>query len=391
MQEPEGLYSGPTARTSLRSLSGSARRGRRDRWCRHLAPTGIGSTSSFTGDAVTVVGFVENPPISTTSSSCLARAPAVQEHGHGAAATTTNWAPTPSTFARHVSVTLRGAVRSRGHDESATAAPLVLRRHASFMVLVSLVAAAAFVVVAQRRLRQLGMLAAIGATERHLRLVMMAHGLAVGVVAAVAGNAGLAGWFVSGPRLETAAQHRMDAADIPWSVVAGGTLLALFTTTAAAWWPARAVGADPDHSGAVGRPPRPKRVHRSAVAAVAFLAVASPALPSASTARATPMPLRSSPVSSWSLSGSCSSVRSPFVASRPLRRGRLCAARLAVRDLGRYQARAGAALAAISLGLGIAFAVIIVATASAAPCELAATLSDRQPLMRLSDSEPSPS
>ena len=34
------------------------------------------------------------------------------------------------------------------------------------LLLVSLVAAASFVVIAQRRLRQLGMLAAVGATER---------------------------------------------------------------------------------------------------------------------------------------------------------------------------------------------------------------------------------
>jgi len=40
-----------------------------------------------------------------------------------------------------------------------------------FMLLASLVAAAGFAVIAQRRLRQLGMLAAIGATEKHLRLV----------------------------------------------------------------------------------------------------------------------------------------------------------------------------------------------------------------------------
>jgi putative ABC transport system permease protein len=38
--------------------------------------------------------------------------------------------------------------------------------------------------------------------------------------------------------------------------------------------------------------------------------------------------------------------------------------RVALRDLGRYQARSGAALAAISLALGIPIAIILVATAA---------------------------
>jgi putative ABC transport system permease protein len=57
------------------------------------------------------------------------------------------------------------------------------------LLLVALIAAAGFVVVAQRRLRQLGMLAAIGATQRHLRLVLLANGATVGAIAAVAGTA----------------------------------------------------------------------------------------------------------------------------------------------------------------------------------------------------------
>jgi putative ABC transport system permease protein len=63
------------------------------------------------------------------------------------------------------------------------------------------------------------------------------------------------------------------------------------------------------------------------------------------------------------------------------------AARLALRDLARYQARSGAALAAISLALGIAVATVI----SAAAAEHTAgegNLSDRQLLFRIGDAEP---
>ncbi len=80
-----------------------------------------------------------------------------------------------------------------------------------FLLLASLVAAAGFAVVAQRRLRQLGMLAAIGATEKHLRLVLLANGAIVGAIAAVVGTTvGLAAWVVFAPTLESAVRppHR---------------------------------------------------------------------------------------------------------------------------------------------------------------------------------------
>jgi putative ABC transport system permease protein len=77
------------------------------------------------------------------------------------------------------------------------------------LVFIGLVSVAGFSVMAQRRLRALGMLSAIGATERHLRLVMTTGGLAVGVVAALAGAAaGLAAWFAYVPALQQAAGHK---------------------------------------------------------------------------------------------------------------------------------------------------------------------------------------
>ena len=52
------------------------------------------------------------------------------------------------------------------------------------LAFIGLVSVASFSVMAQRRRRALGMLGAIGATERNLRLVMIAGGLAVGATAA---------------------------------------------------------------------------------------------------------------------------------------------------------------------------------------------------------------
>jgi len=67
------------------------------------------------------------------------------------------------------------------------------------LILVSLVAATSFMVLAQRRQRQLGMLAAIGAAEKHLVWVMLANGTIVGGVAAIIGaTLGLLGWIAIG-------------------------------------------------------------------------------------------------------------------------------------------------------------------------------------------------
>jgi putative ABC transport system permease protein len=54
------------------------------------------------------------------------------------------------------------------------------------LLFVGMIAAAAFTVLAQRRLRALGMVSALGATDRNVRLVMIANGAVVGALAALA-------------------------------------------------------------------------------------------------------------------------------------------------------------------------------------------------------------
>src|SRR4029078_9060674 len=92
----------------------------------------------------------------------------------------------------------------RGSDVSGAAETLAMFSVATvFLLLAALVAAAGFAVVAQRRLRQLGMLAAIGATPKHIRLVLMWNGALIGTIGALIGTiAGLALWIVLAPTLE---------------------------------------------------------------------------------------------------------------------------------------------------------------------------------------------
>ena len=112
-------------------------------------------------------------------------------------------------------------VSSRGDaPEDLIAAMLVLVATTVVLLLVALIAAASFTVIAQRRLPQLGMMAAVGASEKHLRLTMIATGTVTGIVSALAGAAiGLVGWVVLAPSMAGAVGYRIDALNIPWWLV----------------------------------------------------------------------------------------------------------------------------------------------------------------------------
>src|SRR5438270_8800641 len=122
----------------------------------------------------------------------------------------------------------------------AGAALVVLALATMGLLFVGLVAVAGFTVVAQRHLRALGMLASLGANQRHVRLVMVANGGAVGLAGALAGTiAGVGGWIALAPSMEAVVGHRIDRFDIPWWGVAAAVCLAVVTALSAAWWPAR--------------------------------------------------------------------------------------------------------------------------------------------------------
>src|SRR5262249_503504 len=161
----------------------------------------------------------------------------------------------------------------RGNDVSSAAQTLAKFSVATvFLLLASLVAAAGFAVVAQRRLRQLGMLAAVGATQKHVRPVLLANGAVVGGIAAGLGTvAGLGLWLVFAPMLETAVNHRIDRLALPWGLIGAAGLLAIVGASAAAWWPGRAIARLPVVLALSGRPPKPRPAPHSAIAAAALL------------------------------------------------------------------------------------------------------------------------
>ncbi len=125
------------------------------------------------------------------------------------------------------------------------------------MLLIALVGIGGFTVLAQRRLRAIGMLAAQGATERHIRLVMWANGAATGVVGAVAGlGLGFLAWLAYRPQAENSAHHLMGVFQLPWTVIGISMALAVIATCFAASRPAKAIAKTPVVAALAGRPAR---------------------------------------------------------------------------------------------------------------------------------------
>jgi putative ABC transport system permease protein len=342
---------------------------------------GLGQRFDLDGRDRTVVGLVENPSdlgsefaLASPSDRDLAEEVTILVGGTGGS----EQAQALQDFgAEKLGGDAEITSRSDANEEVVVAA-IVLGTDMVALLLVSLVATAGFAALAQRRSRQLGMLGAIGATEDHLRLVVVASGAVIGVVAAVIGAAlGVATWIAAASRMEEAVGHRIDPLHMPWWVVAAAMALATIAATAAAWWPARAVARLPVTSALSGRPPRPQPVHHSATLAGLLVAVGVVCLTLAERSNAGLLAAGAVATVAGVLLASPLAIRLVAGGVRRLP----FAVRLPLRDLGRHQARSGAALAAISLTLGIPVAIVVAATAAESAAARSGNLSDRQLLV----------
>jgi len=232
------------------------------------------------------------------------------------------------------------------------------------MLLIALVSVGGFTVLAQRRLRAIGMVESMGATDQNVRLVMRANGVFVGVVGALAGLIlGFLAWLAYRPEAESSAHHLIGIFALPWNVIAPSMALAVLATFFAAGRPARTIAKVPVVSALSGRPAPPKQLRRSAVPGVVVLVIA---------------------FFLFGVSGSAHNgggapelvlgfvfliagiiLFSPMALALLAKVGRRApvASRLALRDLSRYRARSGSALAAISIGVVIAVMICVVAAA----------------------------
>jgi putative ABC transport system permease protein len=233
------------------------------------------------------------------------------------------------------------------------------------LVFIGLVSVAGFTVIAQRRLRALGMISALGATERHVRLVMMANGAAVGLTAAVIGAiVGFGAWFAYVPSLETDSAHRIDPLNLPWWVIAAGAALAVVTSVLAAGRPARTMARVPVVAALSGRPAVPKGVRRSALPGLALLIGGVVCLPFSGGWGG------NSGIDALLDLGGLVGIVAGIVLLAPACVAVLTAGagpwapvavRIALRDLVRQRARSGAAVAAVSFAVFLAMLIGIVA------------------------------
>jgi putative ABC transport system permease protein len=233
------------------------------------------------------------------------------------------------------------------------------------MVLIALVAVGGFTVLAQRRLRALGMLASNGATDHHVALVMRANGVIVGAVGSLVGVAlGVVAWLAYRPHLQSSAGHVIGTWALPWLVILLAVVLGLAATYFAASRPARAITRVSVVTALSGRPPPPAQLHRSALPGVVLLVIAFVILGYSGGQATGSGGLRLLVLGLLALVPAVI-LLSPLFLSVLARLGARAPVpvRLALRDLDRYRARSGSALAAISLGVLISVLIIIVAAA----------------------------
>jgi putative ABC transport system permease protein len=233
------------------------------------------------------------------------------------------------------------------------------------MLLISLVSIGGFTVLAQRRMRSIGMLESIGATDRHVRLVVSTNGTVVGIAGAILGFiVGFAGWLAYRPSFEASAHHLVGVFALPWLVVILSMVLAVVAAYFASSRPARAVTKVPIVHALSGRPAPPRQIHRSALPGIVLLVAAflllgySGGTGGGNGSGGAPELLLGLVLLMPGLI-----LLAPFFLSLTERVSRHSpiAAKLALRDLARYRARSGSALAAISIGVLISVIVVLAA------------------------------
>jgi putative ABC transport system permease protein len=230
---------------------------------------------------------------------------------------------------------------------------------------IGLVAVAGFTVLAQRRLRSLGMLSSLGATDKNIRLVMVANGAVVGVSGALAGALiGIAAWIAYAPHFGPSADHLVVWTSMPWWLVATAILLAIVTAILASRRPARAVAEVPVVAALSGRPVEPKEGHRTPRLGLAILGLGILLLAFSGGFNAGGSSANLDMIAGLLATIAGLVLLAPVVIGRldPVARRVPVSARIALRDLARYRARSGAALAATSLAVLIAMLIALLAT-----------------------------
>ena len=184
-------------------------------------------------------------------------------------------APTydPNSGIQAISIQSRegGRLRNIGGDASST---MILVIGTLALVEAALVASAAFAVSIRRRQRELGLLAASGATPRQLAGTVLAEAMILGLLAAVAGIlVGLALSFGLSPFLDTLTQRRNPSIIVDLGGLAGPAVIGFAAAVIAALVPSRTVARVPVLVSLSGRRPPEHPARRTLRVGLAVVAV----------------------------------------------------------------------------------------------------------------------
>ena len=221
------------------------------------------------------------------------------------------------------------------------------------LVVMAIVASAAFAVGARRQIHTLGLLSASGAPPAALRRAVLLQGTVTGAVASALGAAlGLIGAAVAVPVLEDAMDRTLPALRVHPLDVAVPIALGIAAATAAAWMPARSAGRVPVLAALAGRRPSgrvPAALPRAGAGAVA---AGTAALALWSRLAEAPWGVGVAAALVVLLGGT---ALAPWVVSHtePLARRLRGGARVAARGLARHRLRSGAVVAAIMAPAGL--------------------------------------
>ncbi len=349
-QEPNGPFGGPTLALDSGSFPHGANEVAVTAGAQRLFDLRLGNEWQIAGRTLRVVGIVENPNNLTDDFGLLAP----------------GQLPAPSRIALLFNGK-RGAFTPPADaavdmyfytpQANFAADAIVLVAGALGLMFIGLLASAGFAVLAQRRLRAIGMLGALGATEGHLRLVMLANGAIVGVVATLVGGVtGFLAWLGYAPVVEGIGQDRIDRLALPWWLIGAALLLTVATAIIAAWWPARTAARMPIVTALANRPSMPTPARRFAAAGAGLIVVGLVGL-----AFVRQLESRWLVVTGLLLTIVGSLFLAPLMIAGLGRIGARTpiASRIALRDLARYRARSSAALAAISIAVAIAAGISV--------------------------------
>jgi putative ABC transport system permease protein len=331
---------------------------------------GVGSTWHVDGLSLKVTGIIENPQNLLDE---FALVPPGQVSSPSQVTVLFN-APAAQTREQIQQITrvVPGITNRGSADASNPINPETISLAAATlgMLLIALVGVGGFTVLAQRRLRSIGMLAAQGATKKHIRLVVRANGVATGVAGTAAGlGIGFVGWLIYRPTAQSSSHHVIGVFQLPWTVIGISVILAIAATSFAAFRPAMTIARVPVVAALSGRPPAPKQTGRLAagvgitfgIAAFLLLGIAGAGSGNGGSQSKGMMAV----VLGFVALVVAIVLLAPACLGLVARLGRWLPVpvRLALRDLARYRARSGPALAASNVSTLIA---VIICVASAA-------------------------